>query len=60
VGSTVINMSIRGLDYTAIIDAVFSRIYNNDLLLVAAAGNGGPSAKVTQLFTPQLLVLVLL
>jgi subtilisin family serine protease len=39
-------MSIRGPDYTAIIvDAVFSRIYNNGLLLVATAGNGGSSAK---------------
>jgi serine protease len=44
-GSTVVNMSIGGPDYSAIADAVFSRIYNSGVLLVAAAGNGGSTAK---------------
>jgi subtilisin family serine protease len=39
VGSTVMNMSIGGPDYSAIADVVFVRIDNSSVLLVAAAGN---------------------
>jgi serine protease len=44
-GSTVVNMSLGASKFSRTANAAFSSAYNNGILLVAAAGNGGSTAK---------------